>query len=96
MDKLLQAVPPGPGFEIHRIATEPSMGPFCGNLMPSVVKETEESVRQGLVFEPGQVICIEIWAGLAGGIEDMYKVETNGVIRLSTLSRTINVIGARS
>lgn len=91
MDELLRSVPPGLGFEIHRIATEPSMRPFCGNLMPSVIRETEESVRAGLVFEPGQVICVELWAGLSGGIEDMYRVDGKGVTRISTLPRVINI-----
>jgi hypothetical protein len=52
----------------------------------------EESIRQGLVFEPGQIICIELWAGLAGGIEDMYRVEEDGVVRVSTLPRGIRAI----
>lgn len=89
MAESMDAIPQGLGFEVHRVGREPSMLPFCGNLMPSVVQHTEESIRQGLVFEPGQILCIEIWAGLAGGIEDMYRVEHEGVMRISTLHRQI-------
>lgn len=92
MDKIMASVPAGLGFEVHRIGREPGMRPYCGNLLPGVVREMEASIHQGLVFEPGQIICIELWAGLAGGIEDMYRVEEDGVVRVSALTRTIRAL----
>src|SRR5690606_9172158 len=34
MGEIMEEIPPGLGFEVHRIGREPSMLPFCGNLMP--------------------------------------------------------------
>ena len=79
-------------FEFHRIATEGNMLPTGGNATVGVRKAMEQSDREGLAFEPGMVICVEIWAGLSGGIEDMYLVESAGVRRMSTLPRPIRVV----
>lgn len=85
MDVIFKSIPDGPGFEVHRIGHEAHQLPFCGNVVPSVTKQMDQSVRDGLMFEEDQVICIELWAGLAGGIEDMYQVASDGVVRLSSL-----------
>jgi Xaa-Pro aminopeptidase len=89
MREIMRAIPDGRAFEVHRIGREASMRPFCGNLLPGVIKHMEESDRLGLVFEPGQCICVELWAGLSGGIEDMYLVKKEGLERISTLPRQI-------
>jgi Xaa-Pro aminopeptidase len=38
---------------------------------------------------PGTVMCIEIWAGLDGGIEDEFLVTGDGLRRLTTLPREL-------
>jgi len=93
MGEIYRSLGPGPAFEMHRIDTEPSMLPFCGDLMAQVREQMARSVAQGLVLEVGQSICIELWDGLAGGIEDMYRVEAHGAVRISTLPRQIRAIG---
>jgi len=92
MGELFRAVPDGLPFEVHRIGREPQLLPFMGNLLAGVTENMRQSDRQGLVFEPGQVICIELWVGLQGGIEDMYRVDEDGVSRISRLPREIRVI----
>lgn len=92
MDKIFEACPQDMPFEIHLIATDHNMKPFCGNAVPGVVKSMAESVEQGLTYQPGQVVCVEIWAGMMGGIEDMYLVTKNGLERITTLPREIREI----
>ena len=89
MRSIYDALPHDLPFEVHRIASEGNMLPTTGNATAGVLTALDESDRRQLVFEPGQVICIEIWAGLSGGIEDMYQVEDGGVRRISTLPREI-------
>lgn len=79
-------------FEVHRIGVEPSMPPFCGNAVKSVLDGMAEATKNRLMFEPGQVVCVEIWAGMKGGIEDMYRVEADGIVRISTLPRSIREV----
>jgi Xaa-Pro aminopeptidase len=92
MRQIYESIPPGLGFEVHRIAEEPNMLPFVGDLMPSVTEEMDLSDEQGLTFEPGQVICVELWHGHMGGIEDMYVMTETGLERISRLPREIRVI----
>jgi Xaa-Pro aminopeptidase len=92
MGKMFAAAGPGLRFEVHRIAEEPNMLPFLGDMMPNVREGMEHCDREGLMFEPGQVICIELWAGLMGGIEDMYLVTDRGTERLSTLPQELRVL----
>ena len=92
MDEIYKVIPPGPRFEIHRIGSEPHLMPFCGDVIPAVTEKMDQSVAQGLVYETGQVICIELWAGMVGGIEDMYRVEVDGVARISSSQRCIREI----
>jgi len=89
---IFEAVPHDLPFEIHRIGTEGNMLPMCGNATKAVLQAMAESERAGLTFQVGQVICIEIWAGLKGGIEDMYILEAEGVRRLSLLPREIRAV----
>ncbi len=79
-------------FEIHRIGDEPSMAPFCGNAVKGVVDAMAQATTERLIFEPGQVVCVEVWAGMKGGIEDMYRVEADGIVRISSLPRSIREI----
>jgi len=95
MQEIFDSVEHDIPFEVHLIAAEPNMRPFCGNATRGVVEEMAASTREGLAFEPGQVICIELWAGMAGGIEDMYLVEDGAAARLTRLPREIRVIGGR-
>lgn len=92
MADLFAACPHDMPFEIHRIGARQTMLPVCGNATPKLADGLAESDRQGLTFQPGDVICIEIWAGLDGGIEDMYRVEERGVVRISTLPREIRIL----
>ncbi len=92
--KLFEEAGEGLPFEVHRIAEEPSMLPFMGSLMPNVREGMEHCDREGITFEPGQVICIELWAGLMGGIEDTYLVTDSGLERLSTLPQELCVLSA--
>lgn len=92
MEEIFLSCPDDMPFEIHRIGQEQTMPPVCGNATPNVLEGMERSQSEGLVFEPGQVICVEIWAGLRGGIEDMYIVESNGIERISSLPREIQVV----
>jgi len=93
MEQIYQSIGPGLAFEMHRIGASPSMLPFCGDLIPVVREQMAQSVEQGLVLEVGQTVCIEQWHGLSGGIEDMYRVEAHGAVRISTLPREIRAIG---
>ena len=92
MDKIFDACPKDMPFEIHLIATDHNMKPFCGNAVPNVLNAMAASVKQGLTYQPGQVVCVEIWAGMMGGIEDMYHVTENGLERITTLPREIREI----
>jgi Xaa-Pro aminopeptidase len=92
MDEIYRSIGPGLGFEVHRIGSAEHLLPFCGDLIAKVRLEMEQSVREGRVFEAGMVICIELWAGLMGGIEDMYRVESGGAVRMSRLAREIRAI----
>jgi Xaa-Pro aminopeptidase len=92
MSEIFGTLPHDLPFEYHRIAADGNMFPTGGNATAGVLKAMEQSDREGLVFQPGMVICVEIWAGLIGGIEDMYLVEPPGVRRMSTLPREIHVI----
>jgi len=93
MRDIFDALPPELPFEIHRIGARGNMLPMAGNATTGVTEAMARSDERGLVFEPGHVICIEIWAGMDGGIEDMYAVEPDGVRRISSLSREIRQIG---
>jgi Xaa-Pro aminopeptidase len=92
MGDIFRALPREMPFEVHRIATDASMDPFCGNTTKGVAEGMARGDAAGLTFEVGQVVCVEIWAGLSGGIEDMYLMESSGVRRITTLPREIQVI----
>lgn len=91
MGKIYASIPAGLPFEVHRIAEEANMMPFLGDMMPNVREGMIQSDREGIVFQAGQVICVELWAGLMGGIEDMYLVTDSGPERLSTLRQELFV-----
>jgi hypothetical protein len=55
----------------------------------------ERSEHENRVFEPGMVVCVEVWAGLRGGVEDMYLVRSEGLVRMTTLSRQLQATGER-
>jgi len=92
MDEIFRDSPQDLPFEVHRIGPEPSMAPFCGNAVKGVLDAMAQATREKHVFQPGQVICVEVWAGMKGGIEDMYRVEPDGLVRISTLPRGIREI----
>ncbi len=92
MKEIFRSCPHEMPFEVHRIGRQPNMLPMCGNATRGVLEAMERSEREGLVFEVGQVVCVEVWAGLSGGIEDMYLVEPAGLVRISTLPRGIHVV----
>lgn len=92
MAEVLDSCPQDLPFEIHRIGPEANMLPMCGNATRGVLEAMAKCQREGVVFEPGQVVCIEIWAGLSGGIEDMYAVGDDSVARISRLPRAIREI----
>jgi len=92
VDDIFSACPQDMPFEIHRIGREPALPPLCGNATAGLRDAMARAVRDGVVFEPGQVVCVEIWAGLSGGIEDMYLVTDDGLVRLTSLPREIHVI----
>jgi Xaa-Pro aminopeptidase len=92
LGEIFEAIGPGLPFEVHRIAEEPNMLPFMGDMMPNVRDGMEHCDREGIRFESGQVICVELWAGLLGGIEDTYSVTDRGTERLSTLPQELFVL----
>jgi hypothetical protein len=86
------SVPHDMPFEIHRIGVEPTLDPVMGNAVPPLAQAMSDPARRAQSYGVGQVICVEIWAGMCGGIEDMYVVEPHGVRRLSTLPRDIREV----
>ncbi len=92
MKEIFDACPHDMPFGIHRIATEGNMVPMCGNANEVVSARMEESVQQGAVFEVGHVVCVEVWAGLKGGIEDMYHVGPEGLARMTHITPDVQVM----
>lgn len=74
--------PPGWTIEAHRVGEEIHMTPMFTTAKP------EMSTLDAIV-PVGIVMCVEIWRGFDGGIEDEYLVTENGLHRLTTLPREI-------
>ena len=91
MEEIAAAIPPDLPYEIHRIGADQTMMPVCGNATAKLADGMARSRLEGLTYQVGQVVCIEIWAGLRGGIEDMYVVDSRGLVRMSSLPRTIQM-----
>lgn len=53
---------------------------------PEFPAQEEERDHRAIL---GTVMCVEIWAGLDGGIEDEFLVTENGLQRLTTLPRKL-------
>lgn len=88
--------PDGELFEVHAIGTEEDEEPVLGNLMLVVTETMEKCISKDRRFRAGQVICIELWCGLSGGIEDMYIVEENGLRKMTMLPRKIRILPLRN
>lgn len=91
VEELWSLCPKDLPFEVHRIGTGASLRPLCGNSVQGALREMQVSIDEGLVYEPGMVICVEVWAGLLGGIEDMYQFTGEGLSRITTLPRGLGL-----
>lgn len=74
-------IPNHPGVDAHRIRLTACQLLFCGNVVPSNIKPFECGVRNGLAN------CIELWTGQRRRIKGIYRIESNGVSRMSSLPR---------
>jgi Xaa-Pro aminopeptidase len=81
-----QQCPTGWTIEAHRIGEEIHLPPLFSTAHP------ERSTLDTPV-PLGSVLCVEIWAGFDGGIEDEYLVTESGLQRLTTLPREISASG---
>jgi Xaa-Pro aminopeptidase len=79
--RAFEQCPPGWTIEAHRVGTDIHMDP-----MFSTVKTDN---KLDVVVEVGMVMCVEIWKGFDGGIEDQYLVTERGLDRLTTLPRQL-------
>ena len=79
--RAFEKCPDGWTIEAHRIGTDVHMDP-----MFSTVKTDN---RLDVIVEVGMVMCVEIWKGFDGGIEDQYLVTERGLDRLTTLPREL-------
>ena len=68
-------------IEVHRIGREVHEPP-----MFSTVQDDNDL---GVTVPLGAVLCVEIWAGLDGGIEDEFLVAEDGLRRLTSLPREL-------
>jgi len=83
------SIPKEMPFEVHGIDLAVPEEPMFGTATAMVERETEKMIAKKVKFKPNTVICIEIWAGLLGGIEDMYIITAEGAKRLTTLPQRI-------
>ncbi len=79
--RAFERCPAGWTIEVHRIGRKIHMEP-----MFSTVK-ADNNLDVPVI--PGTVMCVEIWKGLDGGIEDEYLVTDRGLARLTTLPREL-------
>ena len=91
IEDMFAAIPGDLPYEIHRIGEQQTMMPVFGTAVPRLAEKLARCKAEGLTFQVGQVVCVEIWAGLRGGIEDMYVVDAHGLVRMSTLPRGIRM-----
>ena len=76
------------GYEIHGIGREVHEDPSFGTF--DFLREDTKRVKENKVrFKLNSIICIELWAGFSGGIEDEYIITEEGAQRISTLPREI-------
>ncbi len=68
-------------IEVHRIGREVHEPP-----MFSTVQDDNDL---GVTVPLGAVLCVEIWAGLDGGVEDEFLVTEDGLRRLTSLPREL-------
>jgi Xaa-Pro aminopeptidase len=73
--------PAGWTIEAHRVGIEIHMDPMFSSV------KTDNKLD--VIVPVGIVMCVEIWKGLDGGIEDQFLVTEKGLERLTTLPRQL-------
>jgi aminoglycoside N3'-acetyltransferase len=87
--ELFRPLAGGAPFEVYRIGRRREMLPGWGIEGRAWAQSVEDSVRNAMAFEAGQLICIGASSGLAGFLRDLYRVDAGGATRMSVISRTI-------
>ncbi len=75
-------------YEVHGIGREAHES-FTFGTLPKLREATRRTKEKKIRFKLDSIICIELWAGFSGGIEDEYIIGKKGIQRISTLTRKI-------